>query len=101
MSVERIGIRSRTAVFAGSALGGGYWGLLLLPVLAHQTSSVTIAPGDLLIVIATSLWLVLGGWGLLLNRRSTARTAGCALIICALSGWIVLVPIAIQMALPW
>jgi hypothetical protein len=93
------GIRSRLAVFSGAALGGVYWGLLSMVVIAHERGKIDegwISPGDLLIFIAASVLTLLVGAALLLLSRSAARTAGVALIICALSGWIVFGIVAIQ-----
>ncbi len=99
MPEEGSGIRSRRAVFYGAALGGNYWGLLSLLALTHERGKVDagwITTGDLVIFIATSALTLLAGSGLLLVRRPAARTAGIALIICALSGWILFGTVALQ-----
>lgn len=102
MPGQQYGIRSRLAVFSGAALGGVYWGLLAMLAQAHKRGKPDagwIVPGDLLIVIAVSALTFLAGWGLVLLGRSAARTAGVALIICALSGWILFATVAFQYAL--
>ncbi|WP_319432311.1 hypothetical protein [Mycobacterium sp. RTGN5] len=102
MSGQQSGIRARLAVFSGAALGGVYWGLLSMLAVAHQRGQVDagwITPGDLLIVIATSVLTLLAGVALLRVSRTAARTAGVALIICALSGWVLFGTVAFQSSL--
>lgn len=85
-------IRSRVAVFSGAALGGVHWAVLSLIVVSHQAEGQTapaITPGELWPAIASSIAIGLIGGALLLVSRTTARTAAVALIICALSGWVV------------
>jgi hypothetical protein len=101
MPGEQYGIRAKLAVFGGAVLGGVYWGLLSLLAIAHEQGDVNagwITPGDLLIFIASSALVFLAGWALLLLSRPAARTTGVALIICALSGWLVFGTVAFQAA---
>ncbi|AQT80694.1 hypothetical protein B1R94_17660 [Mycolicibacterium litorale] len=99
MMVGQYGIRSRVAIFAGAALGGVYWALLSLLVVTRNGARANtgwIVPSDLLIVIGVNALTLLAGSGLLLLSRPAARTAGLALILCALSGWVVFGTVAIQ-----
>ncbi|MBB3604621.1 CHASE2 domain-containing sensor protein [Mycolicibacterium sp. BK556] len=99
MTEQRSGIQYRLAVFFGAVLGGVYWGLLSTLVTAHEhgpTHRGWMTPADLLTFVATSALTLFVGCALLLLLRSLVRTVGLALVLCALSGWIVVGTVALQ-----
>ncbi|WP_445169753.1 hypothetical protein ACTXG7_10790 [Mycolicibacterium sp. Dal123E01] len=98
MSMQ-FGIRSRQAVFSGAALGGLYWGAISLIVVTHRHSGDPFFSSHFLRLAATSAAILLAGVGLLFASHTKARTAGVALIVCALSGWIAAVTAAVQFGL--
>ena len=99
MHGDEYGIRSRLAVFWGAAFGGFFAGMLFVVAMAYRSETSThplVPPVGLFIVIVISGLLILGGSWLLFVSGTAGRTFGVALIVCALSPWIVFGTVALQ-----
>ena len=103
MQGERQRIRARLAIFLGSAIGGFYWALLSTLLINNRRGGVNttvFSYANLLLVIVVSALTNLAGLVLVLKASTTeGRTLGVALIVCALSGWIVFASTVLQLFL--
>ena len=86
----------RFALYSGGLLGGVVWAVLASVVInardGVRSTGFSIAPGQWLIVSGTSLTILIAGAALIfLGRSITLRSAGIGLVICALSGWVMVV----------
>lgn len=91
----------RLALYSGGLLGGIVWAVLAIVVInardGVRTTGFTIPPGQWLLMAGTSLAVLLAGaLALLLGRSITLRSTGIGLVICALSGWVMIAWIAVQ-----
>jgi hypothetical protein len=92
-------ISTRRAVFLGAALGGFLWAMVFVGVVAYRSGQVQesflTSPVVAVVIVISGVIVFLGSW-LVFVSRTAGRTFGLALIVCALSGWVVFGTVAIQ-----
>lgn len=94
----------RLGAFAGAALGGVFWACAALATIGSPGSQAQhneVIPQRLVLIAACSVILLVVGAGLLRVRGRIGRALGLALILCPLTGWLIVASLALQRAAGW
>ena len=91
----------RFALYLGGLLGGVVWAVLAASIInAHDGTGSTgfvVAAGTWLLAVAVSVAvLVVGMLTAAVGRSIVLRSTGIGLVVCALSGWVMIAWISLQ-----